>query len=352
MPAARPIPPAKPANLPTAKAPAPPPSRPEPAPTPSPLSGTVPVVSAPEESDPERKKRIKKELKKLARKEERAEEKYEILTEECEKGALAATILSWGMRAYAFGLLLVVAGAGAATFSPPGSSAAFLILGIIAGGIAGLVIMGGFGVAIVGPEAGRHLAIMGLIVCFLHGGITVVQFAKGYSTVRKMVEEENRDRYSWVDLGRVLDLYGPVTDLTLLAEQPARVLKEYPLSWFGIGGASMEFTRLVLICLLAQNYAAAGRARELGHSSMEAVSRIFWVILLSAMFRVSFAFMFDHASPEELWAKIGLGAHGALTLFSMLGIGYFVFQESQILLDTAEVVDPRRYSLEAETYEV
>lgn len=322
--------------------PAPAPARAKAAPPP------VPVIEA-VETDEDKKQKIRKELKKLAREEEKAEEQYEELTEQCRNGRTAATILSWAMRGYALGVLLVVVGVGAAAFGPSGTGSLYAFVAIAAGGLTMLAMLAGFGFALAGPEAGRHLAVIGLVVVLLHAGVVGAQFVKGFADLGKGSAEN--DKYSWVEMGRFLDVFGPVTNFTLLSEQPVRVLKQYPLSVFGTFGSALEFTRLVILCLLAQNYASAGREREVGHASMETVSRVFWTVLLSAMFRVSFAFMFDHASPEELWAKVGLGAHGALTLFTLLAIGLFLFKQSQILEDTAEACDPRRYSLHAERYD-
>jgi LSD1 subclass zinc finger protein len=334
LPAAKPapLPQAKPAPLPRAKAGPPP----------------VPVVAA-VETDEAKKQKMRKELKKLEREEERAEERYEELTEQCRNGRTAATILSWAVRGYALGVLLVVVGVGAAAFGPAGTGALYCFVALAAGGVTVLAMLAGFGFALAGPVAGRHLGVIGLVVVLLHAGLVGIQFVRGFADLARATPDG--DKYSWVEMGRFLDLFGPVTDLTLLSEQPARVLKQYPLSVFGILGAALEFTRLVILCLLAQNYAAAGREREVGHASMETVSRVFWAVLLAAMFRVSFAFLFDHAAPEDLWAKVGLGAHGALTLFTLLAIGLFLFKQSQILEDTAEACDPRRYSLDAERYE-
>ena len=334
------LPSAKPAPLPVAKAAPPPRAKAAPAP--------VPVVEA-VEADETKKEKIRKELRKLEREEERAEEEYEELTDQCRNGKVAATILSWAMRGYALGVLLVVVGVGAAAFGPSGTGALYCFVALLAGGVTMLTMLVGFAFALGGPPAGRHLAIIGLVVVVMHAGCVGVQFVKGFADIAK--ERPDGDKYSWVETGRFLDLFGPVTNFTLLSEQPARVLKQYPLSVFGLLGAALEFTRLVILCLLAQNYAAAGREREVGHASMETVSRVFWAVLLAAMFRGSCALLFDHAAPEDLWAKVGLGAQGALTLFTLLAIGLFLFKQSQILEDTAEACDPRRYSLEGERYE-
>lgn len=346
------------AKLPTAKLPAAKPAEP-PVPTASAASAApaappttrkaqtaVRIVSAPEDADPERRKRMQKELRKLEREEERKEEEYEELSELCKHGRTAATLLAWGMRTYAFSLLLLVAGIFAAPFADPGAGMIVTVLVLGAAGVANLLIAAGMGFAIAGPHEGRHIGVMGLVAVLGRAGVTIAQCFSGFARPTKVV-----DPYSWVDRLKLLDILGPASDLALLAEHPARFLKQYPVSVFGIAGAAAEFTVFVLVCLLAQNYAAAGKAKELGHASMETVGRIFWVVLLSAMFRVSFAFMFDSSQPEELWAKLGQGAHAALTLFSLLLIGLFASKQSQHLADTAEVVDPRRYVLDGEVFE-
>lgn len=346
------------AKLPTAKLPAAKPAEP-PVPTASAAPAAPPttrkaqtavrIVSAPEDADPERRRLMQKELKKLEREEERKEEEYEELKEACRYGRKAITFAQWAIRVYAFGALLIVAGALGSNLGVEGFAGVAAWTAMKCGGWTVLFSLIAFVYALLGPREGRHLGVMGIGVVVLHAGVAIALFVGGYVAFVRSPPPE--DKWVWTDSLNSLKVFGMVTNLPLLAEHPARGLKSYPISVLGLVGAALEFTRLVLICLLAQNYASAGRARELAHASMESVSRIFWVVLLSAMFRVSFAFMFDSSPPGELWAGIGHGVHAGLTVVTLLGIGYFLFKESQILEDTAEVVDARRLSLEGEFHE-
>jgi hypothetical protein len=331
------LPTAKAAPLPTAKAaPAPPSSKARP---------QVPVVEA-VETDEIKKQKLRKELKRIERQEERAEEDYEELREECRYGRYSTMILSWAMRGCALGVIFMIITAIAVTFAPAEVGLPVFLFTLGLGIVTSLLILSGFGFALKGPEAGRHLGIIGLIVTFLHAGIVGAELIYAFKSLSSNPYDPQNS--NWAEFARSAELYGSLTNFSILSEQPACLLKQYRLSAFGLAGAALEFTRLVMICLLAQNYASAGRERELAHASMETVSRIFWTILLSSMFRISAAFLFDHAAPEELWAKVGLGVHGALTVFTLLAIAFFLFKQFQVLLDTADVCDPRRFSLNAE----
>ena len=76
---------------------------------------------------------------------------------------------------------------------------------------------------------------------------------------------------------------------------------------------------------------------------MAAVSNLFWVVLLAAMFRVSASFGFDWADHDDLWYKIGLGAHGAITTATLFWMGYTFLRMSQAIDDMADTVDARTF---------
>lgn len=318
------------------------PPRPKPAAAKPVGAGAPKYVTA--EVDPEKKKQMERELRKLAREEEREAERYEVLKEHCRSGRLALTLLMWGVRAYGLGTILAIGGIVAATVADAGSGSAFGYVTLLFGGLSTALILTGFGYALIGPEAARHLAIMGIVLALMQSGFVAAEYLTASARVRQLDNKiDDRDKYSWVDTLPYRELFGPATNFSILSEHPSRFLRQYPYSALAIAAAAMEFARLVILCMLTQTYAAGGKASELGHTAMGQVNKIFWVLLLAAMFRVSFTFGFDWMPPEDLLAKIGLAAHGALTVFSMLAIAVFLGKLSTIMQDTIEVVEARRY---------
>ena len=205
--------------------------------------------------------------------------------------------------------------------------------------LATLLILGGFGFAIGGPEKGRHIGIMGVIVTTLYAGLVGFEFMYGIGLALVFQSPPG----SWVDMLRVWHVFAPATNMGLLADQPARALVEVGISPLGTINAALEFTRLVLLALLVQVYANEGKESEFGHRAVASVSNLFWIVLLAAMFRVSAAFGFDWADPEEIWAKIGIGAHWAITAACLFGIGLALYKLSEVMDDVAELVDPRTF---------
>jgi hypothetical protein len=160
------------------------------------------------------------------------------------------------------------------------------------------------------------------------------------------------DRALWSNLLFVQDFLGLGTDLPLLADHPARFLRGYNWSLPGLIVAALEFTQLVLICLLTQTYAAGGKDPETGHRSFQTVSRIFWVVLLTASFRMAASSALDGLNPDDVMFKIGVGVQGAITAGCYLGLILALFLQSQVMSDTVDLVDYRRFADKAERLEL
>lgn len=286
----------------------------------------------------ERRRKWKRELQKMEDRERRLKARYAELVEHCRYGRIAMNLVMWGMRAQSVAIILLVAGIlGTVLVSKVyGGMLAWSCIGF--GGVATLLILGSFGFAIAGPEKGRHIGIMGVIVTLILAGLVTVQFLAGLVII---VATHYEPKF-WHETLPLWLAFSPGTELAMLAEQPARILKGHPVTIIGSIAASLEFTRLILLAMLTQIYAAEAKESEIGHRAMAAVSGLFWVVLLAAMFRISAGFGFDWAQPEEMWAHIGIGVHSAITAGTLLGVGLAYFKLSQVMDDIIEMVDPRR----------
>ncbi|MCZ2342210.1 MAG: hypothetical protein LC104_10505 [Bacteroidales bacterium] len=286
----------------------------------------------------ERRRKLKRELQKMEDRERRLQARYAELVEHCQSGRIAMTLTLWGMRAQALAVVLLVAGLlGAVLVSKVyGGMLAWACVGC--GGVATLLILGGFGFAIAGPEKGRHIGIMGVIVTLILAGLVTTQFLSGLPLIAATQFEPK----FWHETLPLWFAFSPGTELAMLAEHPARILLGHPFTIMGSIAAALEFTRLIMLALLTQIYSAEAKEPETGHQAIAAVSGLFWVVLLAAMFRISAGFGFDWAQPEETWAHIGLGVHAAITGGTLLGIGLAYLKLSQVMDDIVEIVDPRR----------
>lgn len=286
----------------------------------------------------EKRRKMRLQLQKMEDREHRLKARYQKLTEHAKYGRVSVHMLMWGVRAQALAVLLQIAGA-AGTVLVSNLYGAILAQACIGfGGLATLLILGGFGFGIAGPEKGRHIGIMGVIVTIVLAVMFTIQFFRGL----EIIALTDYAPVSWSETMPIWNAFAPGTEMAMLAEQPARILKDYPYSIFGTIAAAIEFTRLVMIALMIQVYATEAKEVELGHQSINTVSNLFWVVLLAAMFRISAAFGFDWAQPEEMWATIGMGVHAAITSGSLLGIGLAYFKLGQVMNDVVDVVDPRR----------
>jgi hypothetical protein len=286
----------------------------------------------------ERRRKLKRELQKMEERERRLKARYAELVEHCKYGRIAVTLMMWGIRTQAVAILVLVAGLMSTILvsSSYGSLMGWSCVGF--GGLATLQILGGFAFAIAGPEKGRHIGIMGVLVTLILAGFVTVQFLAGMAV---LVSSPFRPEH-WSEILPIWNVFSPGTELAMLSEQPARILKAYPFTILGSIAASFEFTRLVLLALLTQLYSAEAKEPESGHRAIAVVSGLFWVVLLAAMFRISAGFGFDWAQTEEMWGQIGIGVHAAITAGTLLGVGLAYFKLGQVMEDIIEIVDPRR----------
>ena len=287
----------------------------------------------------EKRKRLRRELRKMEERERRLAERYKELERHCSKGRVSVTMLMWAMRAQALAVVLLLVGVLGATLVDPSYATMIALAANSFGGLAMLMILAGFGMAVVGPEKGRHIGVMGLIVTLITAILVVFDFQAGWTIVAQLQEPPEH----WSETLAYYKVFAAASELPALSEAPARVLQGYPFSLLSIIAAALEFSRLVMICLLIQIYATQGNDVEAGHRSVATVSTVFWFILLCALFRIAAGFGFDWAQPEDLWYQVGRGAHGLIAMAAILGVGLGLFWASQVMDEVQEVVDHRRF---------
>ncbi|MGL6096088.1 MAG: hypothetical protein ACRC7O_09865, partial [Fimbriiglobus sp.] len=212
-----------------------------------------------------------------------------------------------------------------------------MFAGLALGGLGLLACVAGFGLGIPGPKKARHIAIAGIVVTLIQGGLVAVE-------LKNAVNTEPKEVVIWADTLDTQQRLGVVTNLPLLAEHPARILKHYSFSVPAVLGAAMEFARLVMLCMLIQYYATDGKDPKLGHDAMACVNRIFWLVLLAAMFRVSAAFGFDWMPPGDTTATIGVGMHVIITIGGLMFLAVNLLWTGQVIRDVTEIVEAKRFA--------
>jgi len=204
-----------------------------------------------------------------------------------------------------------------------------------------------------GTKRARYLGFIGCAVCLLHVLFVILQATRAMIGLATREFTVNSTDPLWVQIQPVFDLFGMVTDLPLLSEQPTRLFWGHPVSYFGIFAAVFEFTRLILIGIIAQNYAEDGKATELGYRSYKAIGRIFYVTMLAGVARLVAAVAFDWARADESFIVVlGLACHALITFGTYLCLSLSILGQANALNDTVEVMEAARFAAEVENLEV
>ena len=325
------------------------------------------------EAKAEHRKKVKAAVEEMDERADIKIEKFERLQDLVVHSRRAMVMFTWAARAQTLGIAIVLAVMVAfmscvlievaASFQGHGSVAAGAILGAtifaalpLCGLLAALqAILTGIGMVSVamGTKRARYLGYLGCVVCGLHILFAILQATRAMIGLATREFGVTTTDPLWVQLQPVFDLFGMVTDLPLLSEQPTRLLWRHPVSYFGILAAVSEFTRLVLVGVIAQNYAEDGKAVELGYRSYKAIGRIFWITMLAGLARLVGAVAFDWARADEAFiVLLGLACHAAITFASYLGLALSVLGQANALYDTIDVVDAVRFAAETENLEV
>jgi hypothetical protein len=293
---------------------------------------------------------MRRELARLDEQEIEQEEWLEELAGHCKHGRTAMYLLTWGVRAYALVVLIQLISVAAAGFQMPEYAALVGLVCLAFAGIGSLLFVVGFGFAIAGPPQSRHIGVMGLVISILHALGAVLQ--PGNLAIMAAIQGVDNHKGLWSDLLIVQDMLGLATDLPLLADHPARFLQSYNWSIPGMVVAALEFTRLVLLAMLAQHYATSGKDPETGHRAFTTVNRVFWVVLLACSFRMAAAAIFDQMHPDDMLFVVGVAIQGAITFSCYFSLMIALLLFARTMSDTIDLVDHRRFADKRERLEL
>jgi len=323
-------------------------------------------------AEAKRRKQIRQDLADLEVQNEREERRFEILRERCVVGRAGVRILRMAVKAqsYAVGiefLLMLIfifgfvtalmsavvgannayqIGAGIGRFLLVGLPIALLLA--FASAIGYIIAMGKLQK---GPKSVKHLTVMGMAICIVHLVVAVIQVIFAISPLRNTMVDPVLPL--WTQMQPLYDMMGLVTELPLLSEHPARFMFHYPASWLGIVAATLEFMRLVIVCLIAQSFAEQGKSVEKGHKALRCAYKAFWLILMAGTFRVLAAISFDSGRADGSFLQyVGLIVHGLTTFVITFGLALVLNNLTDLLGDVEELVDPTRFAAKGEIYEL
>jgi hypothetical protein len=312
-----------------------------------------PVAPAADDSpdEDEKLRQMRRELADLHEREIEEQEWLDELAGYCKHGRTALRVLGWGLVAYALAVLLQFAAVAAAGFQMLDVAALVGLPCLALAGIGSLLMGVGFGFAIAGPRQSRHIGVMGLVVTILHALAAVLQ-PGNLAIVAAIQGIDSHGKPMWSDVLVIQDLLGLATNLPLLADHPARFIQGYNWSLPGLIVAALEFTRLVLVCMLIESYATAGKDPETGHRAFKKVSHVSFMVMLMASLRLAAAALFDWAQYGDLLFVIGMTVHGGITGGLYTGLAVALLLLSRTVRDTVDLVDHRRFADKRERLEL
>lgn len=313
-------------------------------------------------AEAERKREVRKELDAMDRAEEDELDHYEDVKERCRWGRHSMQALRWSLLGYIFSLLLgymilmpLVGIAwifnekdifGALGVALPGFSLFVSFMSLIGTGV-------GFALAIRGPKEALHICIIGLVavaaqlIC-LGGTIVNALTAPG-----EFVNQPSAlAGYPGMEIAYVM--LGTATNLQTVTDSPVRltfglVYGSYGVPWLNVVCGVFEFTRLLLVCQLTQRYAELGKAERVAAESPTTVTRIFFTLLVFALFRGATCVGFDWFQDGAGW-YIGQLIHLANFEICFLIIGVRLLTQFRVIDDTSEVLIPDRVASKFDTF--
>jgi LSD1 subclass zinc finger protein len=303
------------------------------------------------------RREVRRQLEELDIEEEEEAERYEEIEEQCKWGRLALMWMHYGMGGYAVGALCVFfAMLGFVVFTLLGTPFGAVmgpvaLLGLALGGLAMLVMTVAFGLALKGPKMPRHIAVFGLVVT---GGQIIAVAATLGTAIAKVT---NMDADTGATGGfRSMDLayyvLGLCTNLFLLADTPTRVALAYPFPVLGVVAGIFEFARLVFVCQLTQTYGELAKNDKVAAESGKGISKVFWVLLLTCMFRLAISLIFD-TQPEKSGGWLtGQVLHGVLFIVAFGFFGFRLLMLVTAIRETAELVIAERVASKHERLDV
>jgi len=287
----------------------------------------------------ERKREIRRELQKMDDAKADEDDEYEEVKRLCRHGRNSLMLLTYGLYAYGGGILLVFLGV------MPAFLFGFVVLpaillGYVAAGLGTLLLMGGFGAAFLGPREGFFVAGAGLGASVLQIAFTMVGLI---ALVAGIIEKLGNGATGFDGYNSQTELYfvlGFCSNFFLLADAPARFVSgnfEF-LPFFALAAAVFEFARFAFITMLVQRYGELAKYDRTASQAASVTMKIFWMLLLTAMFRIAVTFTFDWIPSRDPAWWIGQAIH-LLLLLIMLGVlGFQLVRLGQIAQETSELL--------------
>jgi len=310
----------------------------------------------------QRKREVRKELDAMDQAEEDELDHYEEVKERCRWGRHSLQTLRWSLLGYIFSLLLgymillpLVGIAwlfnekdmfGAFGLVLPGFSLFVSFLSLIGTGV-------GFALAIRGPKEAMHICIIGLVavaaqlICL--GGTIGNVFT---APVRFVEEPTALAGYPSMDIAYVM--LGTATNLQTMTDSPVRLIfglvyGGYKVPWLNVAVGIFELIRLLLVCQLTQRYAELGKAERVAAESPTTVTRIFFTLLVFALFRGATCIGFDWFQDGGGW-YVGQIIHLANFFFCFLIIGVRLLTQFRVIDETSDALIPDRVASKYDTF--
>jgi LSD1 subclass zinc finger protein len=313
----------------------------------------------------ERKRLVKKELDEMDREKEDEEDRYEEIKERCRWGRNALQTQRWSLLAYIFSMVLgymVLLGIiGLAwLFNDKGIfSALFPLLPAVSLLVAFGSLIGtgvGFALALRGPKEAMHIAIMGLVavaaqlICL--GGSISGAFTDADDFMNAKYADPGP---AYADMKVAYSMLGTATNLQTTMDSPVRLIMtrvngvDYGVPWLNVVCGLFEFTRLLLVCQLVQRYAEMGKADRISGENAKTVNRIFFTLLVFALFRAATCIGFDWFTAEAGW-YIGQLIHLVNFEVCFLIIAVRLLTQFRVIDDTSDMLIADRVASKFDTF--
>lgn len=313
-------------------------------------------------AEAERKQRVRDELDVMERKEEREDENYAEVDEECGWGRAALKTLRWSLLATVAGMalgyvvLLPLVGIGWLF-----QDRQFLgVLGVALPAFALVVTLGallgtgtGFALAVRGPRQARYIPIIGLVVVGLQLVCLCGTIPQAITAADEYAKAQPSSAgYPGMEIAYIL--LGTATNLQTVTDSPVRltfhlIYGQYEVPWVNVVCGLFEFTRLLLVCMLAQRYAELGKSEQTAAESPKTVTRVFFTLVVFALFRGAACVGFDWFQDGAGWF-IGQLIHLNIFFWAFLIIGVRLLTQFRVIGETEDLLIADRVASKFDTF--
>lgn len=278
-------------------------------------------------------------LREQEEEEEAEAEHYEYLVGVCAHGRMALTVLWIGQLLYAFAVFLGSFGL-LGMFLPLVSIVAIIALplGMVAAQVGTIFLAIGFGMALLGPPAGRTLAGFGL-------GVLVFQVTAMVTVVAKVIGWLAEPTTVRSDSGVEYHLIGFVTYLPIIADFPTRLVQSYPLGILAVVIGALEYLRTVILGQLVDVYATHGKAADIGGRAQQCLAKVMAMMILAGLFRLALSLLFDSAPAGDFLAALSIVLHIAFLGAILEVMAYWLYFLAYTIGEARDVVTADRYIL-------